>query len=677
MDEIYGHMAHERAVSRVRQLLCEREARLRSLRTRRQAERYVLDVREAVARAFGPMPSRTPLRPRLGEAFALERFAVQPIRYESRPGLTVTADLYLPRRGEPPWPAVVGLCGHAEDGKAHAPYQSFCQGLASKGFLVLIIDPISQGERAQFRAADLRRSSGAHGSAADPRGIRHGVAADGGALPGLCDGHNLIGNQLVLLGGFFGSWRVWDAVRAVDYLLSRPDVDSRRIGVTGNSGGGTLSAYLTALDPRLAMAAPGCFICSYGANLENENPADAEQNPPGILAAGLDEADLLLCHAPRPTLIMAQRDDYFDARAARRAYEEVRRVHELLGSRGTAAWHCGPREHGFSKENREAMYRFFMRTAGLRGDPSEPAIRLLPVTRLCAASGSATGRRVFDFVNDEADRLARVRGRPSGPRLERRARQVLGLASGGAAALKAAAALNAAAPRYRCLVGLRHRAPDLRQQSAFAVESEPGIQVIVTTYGPEQDLMHPPRGEVRVYVGHGGGERDLREVPAARALTRGSVPLVVVEPRGFGPSRSLACGSRRFLEPYGADYLLAATGEMLGESLLGRRVHDLLSALDFLVAGGAERVHLVGRGLGAVLAAFAGFLHPSRPRVRLLDYLPSFDLLCRDPLANWPLSSLPRGVLRSFDLPDVYRALGRRLVLGKPAGSRLDPADLP
>ena len=437
----------------------------------------------------------------------------------------------------------------------------------------------------------------------------------------------------------------------------RSGPDPGRLGVTGNSGGGTLSAYLTALDPRLSMAAPGCFICSYGANLENENPTDAEQNPPGILGAGLDEVDLLLCHAPRPTLILAQRDDYFDARAARRAYEEMRRVHELLGSRGTAAWHCGQRGHGFSRENREAMYRFFMKMAGLRGDTAEPPVRQLPADRLHAAGGVAPGRRVFRFIRDEADRLARKRGRVEGPELERRVRRVLGLAP----------RRTATAPHYRCLVSQRRRDPDLRQQSAFAVESEPGIQVIVTTYGPEQDLMHPPRGGVVVYVGHGSGERDLRNVPAARALTRGRTPLAVVEPRGFGPTRTLACGSRRFLEPYGADYLLASTAEMLGESYVGRRVNDLLCALDFLVAGRAERVELVGRGLGSVLAAFAGLLHPCRPKVRLLEYLASFDLLCRNPLANWPLSSLPRGVLRAFDLPDVYRALGRRLELGKPA----------
>ncbi len=182
---------------------------------------------------------------------------------------------------------------------------------------MLIIDPISQGERIQFRAADLRRASRCPRGGCTRRRRR--------SLPGLCDGHNLMGNQLALLGDFFGSWRVWDAIRAVDYLVSRPDVDPGRIGVTGNSGGGTLSAYLTALEPRLSMAAPGCFICSYGANLENENPTDAEQNPPGILGErpGRGRPPALPRAAAHP-----------DPRAARRL---LRRPGGPAGVRGDAA----------------------------------------------------------------------------------------------------------------------------------------------------------------------------------------------------------------------------------------------------------------------------------------------------------------------------------------------------
>jgi hypothetical protein len=211
------------------------------------------------------------------------------------------------------------------------------------------------------------------------------------------------------------------------------------------------------------------------------------------------------------------------------------------------------------------------------------------------------------------------------------------------------------------------------QRAQFAVQSEPEIQVVLISYGPEGESMHPPKGELVVYVGHGSGTADVAAVPEAHALAGGPRPLCVVEPRGFGQSLPLTSGSRRLLEPYGSDYLAAATHEMLGESLLGRRVFDILRALSFLCSGGATAIELVGRGLGAVLAAFAGLLHESRPNVRLLDYLPSFALLAEDSLANWPLSSLPRGVLRHFDLPDVYRALDGRLELGSPWGARLDP----
>jgi pimeloyl-ACP methyl ester carboxylesterase len=139
-----------------------------------------------------------------------------------------------------------------------------------------------------------------------------------------------------------------------------------------------------------------------------------------------------------------------------------------------------------------------------------------------------------------------------------------------------------------------------------------------------------------------------------------------VDPRGIGDSRPSTCGDDAFLCPYGSDYLYAATGEMLGESLLGRRVHDVLCSIDFLLENGAEEVRLAGRGLGSITAAFAALIHPERPRVRLLDYLPSYESLIRDDLARWPLSTLLRGVLRHFDLPDVYRALQGRLTRERP-----------
>ena len=140
---------------------------------------------------------------------------------------------------------------------------------------------------------------------------------------------DMMGNQMQLVGEFFGQWRLWDGIRGLDYLLSRPEADRTRVGVTGNSGGGTMTTYLTAFDDRFTMAAPGCFVTRYFCNLENELPSDSEQIPPGILAAGLDMADFFVAQIPRPTILLGQENDFFDVRGLRATFEELRRLYRI------------------------------------------------------------------------------------------------------------------------------------------------------------------------------------------------------------------------------------------------------------------------------------------------------------------------------------------------------------
>jgi dienelactone hydrolase len=450
----------------------------------------------------------------------------------------------------------------------------------------------------------------------------------------------------------------------LDYLLSRPEVDRTRVGATGNSGGGTLSAYLTALDPRLSMAAPSCFITSYLANVENELPSDSEQNAPRILAAGLDQADLLLCHAPRPTMILTQHDDFFDERFTREAFKDLKKVHALLGSRNSAACFVGRAGHGYHQPAREAMYGFFMKHAGVSGSAKERGVAPVEEKRLYAAprgqTRAAGSRRVFEFTADTAKALAEKRGKPGAARLIARARKLLALP-----AVKGP-------PRYRALRHAGGPGPRGLRFTQFAVESESGIQAIVTCYDPDT-LVHPPAGEVLLYVGHISSQDDVSRLPELRTLARRQ-PLVAVDPRGMGQSAARACGSPDFFAPYGSDFLYASTGEMLVESYLGRRVHDVMRTVDFLLACGAAKVDLLGRGLGSVLVTFAALLHPSRPRARIWDYLPDFRLLTQSPHYKWPLSSMLRGVLKEFDLPDVYRVLGKRLSRSKPWGPMMTPA---
>jgi dienelactone hydrolase/pimeloyl-ACP methyl ester carboxylesterase len=649
----YPHMVHEYYVRRVREALAARRRRMAKLRTRADAKAYVRRARAAVRASFGPLPERTPLNPVVTGRDEYEHYTVEKVLYESRPRLTVTANLYLPKPLTGKHPGVLGVCGHSIDGKACDLYQSFSQGLVRKGFVVFILDPIDQGERAQYYPADGGPALG----------------KDGRARCLVCTGHNYTGNPMVLVDDFFGTWRVWDAIRGLDYLLSRGEVDRKRIGVTGNSGGGTLSTYVTALDPRPTMAAPSCFVCSYQSNLEIEMPSDSEQNPPGILAAGLDEADLLLPYAPRPTLILSQHDDFFAVEFARQAAEDVKKVFALLGAGENAAFFAGPRAHGFYRENREAMYAFFLKHAGLKGDAAEGDLKPVPPRKLFVTPTGEThragSRRAFEFTADAAAELARRRGKPDERQLVAAAARLLALPK------------TDGPPEYRALHASRRFGTLPGQRFQFAVETEPGIQVILTTFGPPHAMMHPPTGELTLYVAHTSGQKDVASIAELGKLARGKRPLVVCDPRGIGQSRAMTCGSKDFFDVYGSDFLYASQGEMFAESYLGRRVFDVLRVTDLLLAKGAKRVDLLGRGLGSVIVAFAALLHPSRPRARIFHYLPSFELIARTPAPRWPLSSLPRGVLKHFDLPDVYRVLARRLRKDQPWDARMRPLTKP
>jgi cephalosporin-C deacetylase-like acetyl esterase len=632
-------MVHEHYVNRLREISSERKQRIDALATQKDAEAYVLKIRKRVRKCFAPMPRKTPLKPVVTDRREFPGYVMENILYESRPEFLVSANLYLPKKLDSKAPAVLGLCGHYEIGKECDLYQAFSQSLARAGFVVLLIDPISQGERRQF------------------------YPSDGGKRPGLCHAHNLLGNAMTLVDDFFGTWRVWDAIRGLDYLESRPEVDKTRLGVTGNSGGGTLTTYVSALDPRITMAAPGCYIGSVLANLENELPADSEQNPPGLLAAGLDEADLLLCYAPRPTLILSQEHDFFDPRAARDACRDLKRVHRLLGSASSAKFYMGPQGHGYHIENREAMVRFFKKHAGLPGSWKESGIKLQDHSVLNATSRGDTcnagSRRVVDFTKATALSMAQSRKRLSERQLVKVARRLLGISK------------SVNRPHARVLASQKHFDPEKNKCLDLAFETEAGIHAYTTVHSSRELGMTPVKKRVAVYVGHISGREDLEQLKWVQDLASKTTPLFIIDPRGMGQSRALTCGDTEFLSPYRADFLYASTGDMLSESLLGRRVFDGMQALTWLRENGAENILIIGRGLGALTALFAGLLHPAKPKVEMVNYLPSYQEIIENPLHIWPLSSFLRGVLKHFDLPDVHRCLGKRLKKRDPWDARM------
>ncbi|MEM7032970.1 MAG: acetylxylan esterase [Chloroflexota bacterium] len=603
IENRYGHMVQEYYVARVRSIMNERATRLAAIQTKGDAEAYVLDVRAKIKQVFPALPERTDLKAEITGTLDFDEFRVEKVVYESRPGFKVSANLYLPTQADQPSPCVLGLCGHSPQAKAYLPYQSFAQGLARKGFVVLIIDPIEQGERHQF------------------------FAEDGGPVERCTVAHNMIGNRMRLTGDFIGSWFVWDAIRGLDYLVDRPETDSNRVGVTGCSGGGTQTTWLTALDPRITMAVPDCFITSWLSNLENELPADAEQCPPNSLALGLDEVDMLLAFATRPTMILAEENCFFDVRGAKRAFLEMQRIHQLLDSPYSTEISVGPLDHGFHKHAREEMYRFFIKHVDLQIDWREPEIRAISEEDLQSAQGEVvtTGsKKVFAFTQERARVLKDQRNQLGYDDLAKVVTEHLHIT------------YQTTVSHHRYLRGSGGRNPDLKKGCQFAVETEPGIQTILTMYGDLENACRLPTGNLTLYVGHHSAEADCETLPWLQDRLALGEQILAVDPRGMGQSFPTTCGSTSILEPYGSDYMYASYADQMGESYLGQRVHDLLCTIDLLVDAGSS-VKIIGRGIGSIPAVLAAFLHQSRPVCERVKYQTSYEFLVDKPYHNWPV----------------------------------------
>src|SRR5262249_30417385 len=162
--------------------------------------------------------------------------------------------LYVPSAPAGPLPGIVSPCGHSAIGKAAPAYQTLHVNLAKRGFVVLTYDPVGQGEPSQFWDATRERS-------------RFNLA---------CGEHAVLGNPLSLLGPNLGRYRMADGIRALDYLTKGREVDPDRIGCVGNSGGGTLTAYIAALDPRVTAAAICCYITTLRRRMGNRIQQDPD-----------------------------------------------------------------------------------------------------------------------------------------------------------------------------------------------------------------------------------------------------------------------------------------------------------------------------------------------------------------------------------------------------------------
>ncbi|RPJ33168.1 MAG: hypothetical protein EHM35_10785, partial [Planctomycetaceae bacterium] len=328
--------------------------RYEELKTSEQIAAYQKNPRERFLEAIGGLPARTPLNPRMTGVIERDGYRVEKVIFESQPKHYVTALLFLPTGGShrPPFPAVIVPCGHASVAKAHDEYQTMGALLALNGMAAFVFDPIDQGERSQMPSA-LPKVNGT-------------------------TAHTALGVGSILLGRNTARFEIWDGMRAIDYLQSRPEVDPDRIGCTGNSGGGTQTSYLMALDDRIRAAVPSCYINGFEALLSTIGPQDAEQNIFGQLAFGMDHTDYLMMRAPTPILICAATKDFFDIQGTWTCFRYAKRLYTRMGVAERISLLENDAQHNYNNAQREGIARWMARwLLGVDKPIAEPAVKLL------------------------------------------------------------------------------------------------------------------------------------------------------------------------------------------------------------------------------------------------------------------------------------------------------------
>ena len=378
------------------QLLAERKAGVAKVITRAEWRTRQASVLSTLRNeTFAPINlPKTPLNPVVTKRTKDPRgFEVINIIFESRPKFYVTGSLFLPsnRSTASRLPGVVFSNGHwclDHRDVASARQQNVILNTVMLGIAVFAYDSIGQGERTQYLdpATNRSRVGGCtfNPDTCEPIGIAHNE-------------ENYIGRQAWLTDVTTPSLWLWDSIRAVDLLASRPEVDSGKLGAMGCSGGGTQTAFLASVDERIGPAVVACYSSTFEREWQHSGPSTQYQHFAGGFASGLDKQDLYQARAPKPTLQLVTTDDpAFPLQGARDMLSSSFPAFHALGNGAALEGHEAIFAHGWVTPNNEAMYRFFARTFQLSAhvNTTERAFEPLP----CRVLTVTTTGRVMDSL---------------------------------------------------------------------------------------------------------------------------------------------------------------------------------------------------------------------------------------------------------------------------------------
>jgi dienelactone hydrolase len=551
-----------------------------------------------------PLPEKTPLKAQVTGTLERESLVVENLHFQSRPGLYVTGNLYRPKKGNGKLPAVLYVCGHSGRGRNgnKTAFQDHGMWFASNGYLCLIIDTLQLGEVA---------------------GIHHGTYNQG-RWWWQARGYTPAGVEC------------WNGIRAIDYLVSRPDVDAGRIAVTGISGGGATTVWITAADRRVKCAVPVSGMSDLESYVNHKVINGHCDCMFLVNTYAWEWTTIVALIAPRPLLFCnSDNDPIFPMDGNRRISARLRQLYKLYEKPELVDAYVSKGGHDYRPDLRVAIFKWINKHLKNQTGPVKDAefknfpgkdLRVFPEDKDLPA----------DAINRTIDEsfvpLARVK-LPEGGKFSEWKKDLL-------AQLRTQSfrsfpeRLEKATPIYPLFVPIRGRPQSI------------GGATMVTETGIHTELLFPKeKGKIK---GKNGVLIVLAEDEGA-GLPKWAEPFAQGEAVRMLRTRGL--GSRLKWVPKSPPNYVARAHALLGSTVDQGRVRDIASNIRYLQESSTEKRawKVIGRGTAGIQAAYAALFEPGITEVVIID-----------PPKSHREGPIFLNVLRVLDIPEALGLLAPR-----------------
>jgi len=644
-NALYHHLS-----SQAYDLLESRAEEMDRLQSPEEWRKRQDEVRNTIWQIMGHFDEKTPLNVRITDTVQKSAFRVENIIYESLPGFYVTASLFIPEHITKPAPGILFCSGHSPKAYRREYYQLPLLNLVKKGFVVLAIDPIGQGERLQYYNSITGESM-----------------IDSPVIGVTNTQHSYPSAQVFLTGKSIARYFLWDGIRGIDYLVSRPEVDAERIGVHGLSGGGTQTAYISAMDDRVVASAPAGYITNYNRLIQSIGVQDGEQNLYHGISKGIDHPDFIEVRAPKPTLIMATTRDFFSIQGARETYEKAKRVYEIFGEPDNLQKVEDDHGHGYTQKTREKMYGFFQKHLQLPGSSAEEGVEFLTSEELQKTStgqlsNSLLGETVFSLNRKEAKEQIKEL-QVSRENLPNHLSEII------TSAEELSGYKKPSGIEEPVFTGRFRREGYVVEK--YFVKGEGDYVIPYLLMKPDQ-----PNNKAVIYLHPSGKSAEASSEGEMEWFVRNGFTVLAPDLIGLG---EMGPGDFRG-DAYigGISYNIWFTSMLIGRSIVGIQAGDVTRLVRLLEKDKkiTDIYGLARKEMSPVLLHAAAF-DSTISRVALIEPYASYRSIVTDRFYNPAfVPSLVPGALQSYDLPDLAASLApRKLLMGGIIDGLGSPAD--